>query len=124
MLGCEAPALGAHLEDAERRRVVDEDCRLASSVPIAWDSLPQSRSPRNTPPRRRCASMRASAVSMRREELLLRHLEAEETDRHVRLACPRAGRVQHQASFPHRRSGRDDETSDGGSPDGISSKVV
>ena len=35
------------------------------SVPIACDSRPQSRSPRN-PPRSRCASMRASAVSMRR----------------------------------------------------------
>ncbi len=35
------------------------------SVPIACDSLPQSRSPRN-PPRSRCASIRASAVSMRR----------------------------------------------------------
>ena len=35
------------------------------SVPIACDSRPQSRSPRN-PPRSRCASMRASPVSMRR----------------------------------------------------------
>ncbi len=39
---------------------------LASlSVPIACDSRPQSRSPRK-PPRSRCASIRASPVSMRR----------------------------------------------------------
>ena len=78
------------------------------SVPIACDSLPQSR-----------LAEKAAAQPVRvdarlggqhaEEQLLLRHLEAEDADRHVGLGADVLGDVQHQAGLPHRRPGRDDD---------------
>ena len=63
VLGREAPRLGAHLEDADARRVVDEDLRLAEHAdrlrqPLVFALADGARI-------RRCASMRATDVSRR-----------------------------------------------------------
>ena len=107
MLGLEPPALGAHLEHADRGRVVDEDLRVAQRAdglreptPVAFAQKPAAQ------------PMRVDAGLARQhaeEQLFLRHLEAEEPHRHVRLRADVLRHVQHEARLPHRRPGGDDD---------------
>ena len=107
VLGRQAPALGAHLEHADRRRVVDEDLRLAQRAdrlrqpaPVALAEEPAAQ------PVRVDARL---AGEHAQEQLLLRHLEAEHADRHVGLRADVLRDVQHEAGLPHRRPGGDDD---------------
>ena len=80
---------------------------LASlSVPSASDSRPVAlaQKPAAQPVRvdARFAGQHAE------EELLLRHLEAEDADRHVGLRADVLRDVEREAGLPHRRTGRDD----------------
>ena len=107
VLGLEAARLGAHLEDAERRRVVDEDARLGE------------RAERVRQPAVVLLVQVAAAEPVRvdarlgrqhaHEQLLLRHFEAEEADRHVGLDADVLRDVQHEAGLPHRRARRDED---------------
>ena len=106
MLGGEPPALGAHLEDADRRRIVDVDLRFAERAdrlrqppPVALPEEPAAQ------PVRIDARL---AGEHAQEQLLLRHLEAEYADRHVGLGADVLGHVQHEAGFSHRRTRGDD----------------
>ena len=107
VLGREPAALGAHLEHADRRRVVDEDLRLAQRA----DRLRQ--------PAPVALAEEAAAQPVRvdprfggehaQEQLLLRHFEAEDADRHVGLGADVLRHVQHEAGLAHRRPRRDDD---------------
>ena len=107
VLGRQAPALGAHLEHADRRRVVDEDLRLAQRAdrlrqpaPVALAEKPAAQ------PVRVDARLGGQHAE---EQLLLRHFEAEHADRHVGLGADVLRDVQHEARLPHRRTRRDDD---------------
>ena len=99
--------LGAHLEHANRRRVVDEDLglaqradRLRQPAPVALAEVAAAHPLRVDP---RLGGEHAQ------EQLLLRHLEAEDADGLGRLRPDVLRDVQHQARLPHRRPGRDDD---------------
>ena len=106
MLGGQPPALCTHFEDADRRRVVDEDLRLAERADRLRQPAPVALAEK--------AAAQAVRVDARlggqhaEEQLLLRHLEAEDADRHVGLGADVLGDVEDQAGLPHRRPGRDD----------------
>ena len=107
VLGREPAALGAHLEHADRRRVVDEDLRFAQRAdrlrqpaPVALAEEAAAQPVRVDP---RLAGQHAQ------EQLLLRHFEAEDADRHVGLGADVLRHVQHQAGLAHRRPGGDDD---------------
>ena len=107
MLRLQAARLGAHLSTADRRRFVDEDARLghaAERVRQAAVILLVEE-----------AAAEAVRVDARlgrqhaHEQLLLRHFQAEEADRHVGLDADVLRDVEHEAGLPHRRAGRDED---------------
>ena len=107
MFGRQPPALRAHFEHANRRRVVDEDFRLAQRAdglrqpaPVALAEKPSAQ------PVRVDAGFRGQQAQ---EQLLLRHLEAEQADGQIGLGADVLRDVEHQAGLPHRRPGGDDD---------------
>ena len=108
MLRLEAARLRAHLEHADRRRVVDEHARLGERAErvrqLAVVLLVQ------------VAAAKAMRVDARfgrqhaHEQLLLGHLQAEEADRLVGGGADVLRHVQHEAGLAHRRArGHDHE---------------
>ena len=105
VLRLQPPRLGPHLEHADRRRVVDEHPRLGERAErmrqAAVVLLVQ------------IAGAEAVGVDARlgrehaHEQLLLRHLEAEEADGHRRVRADVLRHVEHEARLPHRRAGGD-----------------
>ena len=107
MLGREPPALRAHLEHADRRRVVDEDLRLAERADRLRQPAPVALAEEAAAQPVRVDARLAGEHAQ--EQLLLRHLEAEDADRHVGLGPDVLRHVQHQAGLPHRRARGDDD---------------
>ena len=106
VLGLQAARLRAHLEHADRRRVVDEHARFGE------------RAERVRQPAVVLLAEEAAAEAVRvdprlgrqhaHEQLLLRHLQAEEADRHVGRRADVLRDVQHEAGLAHRRPRRDE----------------
>ena len=105
VLGLEPARLGAHLEHADRRGVVDEHPRLGE------------RAERVRQPAVVLLAQVAAAEPVRvdprlgrqhaHEQLLLRHFQAEEADGHVGLGADVLRDVEHEAGLAHRRARRD-----------------
>ena len=106
VLGLQPPRLGAHLEDADRRRVVDEDARLGERAERVRQPavVLLAQEPTAEPVRIDAGLGRQHA----HEQLLFRHLEAEEADRHVGRRADVERDVEHEARLPHRRPRRDE----------------
>ncbi len=121
VLGLQPARLGAHLEHADRRRVVDEHARLGQRAErvrqpavVLLVQVTGAEPVRIDP---RLGRQHAH------EELLFRHLEAEEPDRHVGRRADMLRDVQHEAGLSHRRTRRDqDRGPTAASPDVISSR--
>ena len=107
VLELEPPRLGAHLEDADRRRVVDEHLRVVQ--PRERVDEPRvvllAEEPAAEPVRVDARLGREHA----HEQLLLRHLEAEDADGLAGLDAAVQRDVQHEARLAHRRPRRDDD---------------
>ena len=107
VLELQPPRLRAHLEDAERGRVVDEDLRVVQApervdqprvVLLAEESAAE--------PVRVDARLRRDHAE---EQLLLRHFQAEDADGLARLDAAMERDVEHEARLPHRRPRGDDD---------------
>ena len=107
VLRLQPPRLGAHLEHADRCRVVDEHLgfgeraervRQAAVVLLVQEPAAEA--------------VRVDARLGRQhahEQLLFRHFEAEEAHRHVGLRADVLRDVQHEAGLAHRRTRRHDD---------------
>ncbi len=107
VLGLQPARLGAHLQHADTRRIVDEQLHRAQRLERVRDARVVLLSDR--------AAHQAMAVDLglRRqhaeEQRLLRHFEAEEPDGHVGLRGHVLCDVEHETRLAHRRAGRDDD---------------
>ena len=102
----EAARLGAHLEHADRRGIVDEHLRFGERAQgvrqAAVILLVEMPGPEPMRVDSRLGRQHAH------EQLLFRHLEAEKPDDHGGGRTDVLRHVQHQAGLPHRRTSGDD----------------
>ena len=103
MLGLQPPRLGPHLEHADRRGVVDEHARLGQGTERVRQPAVVLLAEKSG------AEAVGVDASLRRqqphEQLLLRHLEAEEADRHLGRGADVLRDVEHETRLAHRRPG-------------------
>ena len=106
VLELEPPRLGTHLEDADRRRVVDEHFRVVEPAEgvdqpgvVLLAEKPAAEAVRVDPRFRRQHAQ---------EQLLFRHFQAEHAHRLPGLDAAVERHVQHEAGLPHRRARGDD----------------
>ena len=103
----DAPALGVHVRDGERRIVVDADIRRADGRGRGADAPPLVR--RELAGEELLAVDQALAREQARRELLARHLEREHRDRLAGRLADVQRNVERKARLAHAGAGRDED---------------